>query len=160
MLFIVILALVGVAFIALEVLLPGMVLGIAGGICSVASLVLCYTSEDLAGMGFAGRSLVAATVLIVSLVLIGLWLKYFHLTGFGSRFVLTPDIDSKIQTADDTLLGVTGIAKTDLRPSGRVSIEGLPKTCDVIAENGFIESGSSIEVIKIDGRRVFVRAVS
>ena len=159
MLLVAILAIAGVILIDLEIILPGMILGVAGAISLLAALVLVFTTGDLDGLSFAMRSLVALGVLLGSLSLVGLWLKYFDRTSLGSRLVLDPDIDAKIPTADSSLVGVSGLAKTDLRPSGRVEIPGLPKSCDVIAEGGFIEGGSAIEVVKIDGRRVIVRAV-
>jgi len=160
MVLIVILALAGVLFIALEVILPGMVLGIAGGIAIATSLVMTFTTSDLEGMSFGLRTLIAAGILLGSLTVIGIWLKYFDRTSIGRRLVLGSEIDGKVPMGDDSLVGTTGIAKTDLRPSGRVEIPGLSKSCDVIAETGFIERGSTIEVVKVDGRRIVVRGVS
>ncbi len=156
---ILILALAGVLFICLEIILPGMVLGIAGGVASVAAIVLCFTTDDLAGLGFIGRALVASGITLASLTLIGLWLKYFDRFSFGRKLILGPEIDAKLPLGDASLLGAQGIAHSDLRPTGRASVEGVPKTCDIIAESGFIPGGSAIEVVKVQGRRVLVRAL-
>jgi membrane protein implicated in regulation of membrane protease activity len=47
-----------------------------------------------------------------------------------------------------------------LKPTGKVKIEGLPDTCYVLAENGFIEAGSTIKIIQVDGRTVTVRQIT
>jgi len=158
MVFILILALASVIFICLEIILPGMVLGIAGIVALVASLTLTFSTGDLDGMGFGGRALIASCILFVCLALIALWLKYFDRTPLGRKLVLRTSGKTYMANADpELLLGAKGESLTDLRPTGKVAIDGLPKTCYVIAETGFIEAGSKIEIIKIDGRRVLVR---
>ncbi len=161
MVLIILLALAGVVLISLEVILPGMILGLAGGAAIISSLAMTFASEELASLSFGGRALVAACLLLGCLLLIGLWLKYFDRTALGSKLVLGPSSDAKVvDTAPKQLLGVSGTALTDLRPSGKVRVEGLPKSCDIVAESGFIEAGSAIEVVKVEGRRVVVRATS
>lgn len=158
---IIFLALAGAIFICLEIILPGMILGIGGFIAIAASLVMTFTTDDLAGLSGGGRALVAACILLGCLIIIGLWLKYFDRTAIGRKLVLGSGGVAKIDYADaEQLLGIKGTALTDLRPSGRVKMDGLPKTCDVIAETGFIESGSEIVVVKVEGRRVLVRQSS
>lgn len=155
---IILLALAGIVLISLEIILPGMILGIVGGIAIIAAIALTFGTAELDSLGMAGRILVATAILFSCMMSIGLWLKYFDRLPFCRRLVLT--LANKDKVAGNEIaeyLGCKGIALTDLRPSGRVEIKGLPKTCDIIAETGFIESGSSIEVIKVDGRRVLVR---
>ena len=157
---ILVLALAGVIFICLEVILPGMILGAGGIVAIVAAIVLTYSTDDLGGMSFGGRTLIASAIFIGCSALVGLWLKYFDRTALGKKLVLAPGSDGKIDVGDAAeMLGLRGTALTDLRPSGRVKLDGVPKTCDIIAETGFIESGNDIEVVKVDGRRVIVRIV-
>ena len=160
---VILLALAGVIFISLEIILPGMILGIIGALSSLAALYIVFTTDDLPSffLGPGGRFLLASIILLLSVTMIGLWLKYFDRVPIGKNLILKTSSDGKIGYAEDgELLGIRGTAVTDLRPSGKVKIEGLPKTCDVIAEGGFIESGANIEIIKVDGRRVLVRQVT
>jgi len=158
---IIILALAGIVLICLELILPGMILGLAGIIALVSAIMLSFSSTELESFGLSGRALVAASILFASMLIIGTWLKYFDRVPIGRGLVLTQQ--NKDQTAGhgaSKYLGLQGSALTDLRPSGKVAIKGLPKTCDIIAETGFIESGSDIEVIKTDGRRIIVRKIA
>lgn len=158
---ILLLALVGVAFICLEMILPGMILGIAGFIILIASLVLTFTTEDLYGMGTSSRLLVAALISLGALILIGVWMKYFDRTGLGRKLVLAPAIDHKLGHSDPAaLLNAEGTAKTDLRPAGRATITGQKRSVDVIAEGGLIEAGTEIRVVKVEGSKVVVRKSS
>ena len=53
------------------------------------------------------------------------------------------------------LRGAAGTALTDLRPAGRATLEGL--AIDVTSEGGFVERGTAVRVVRIEGNRVFVR---
>ena len=158
---IIILALAGIVLICLELILPGMILGLAGIIALVSAIMLSFSSQELESFGLSGRALVAASILFASMLIIGIWLKYFDRVPIGRGLVLTQQNKDQIAGHEASkYLGLQGNALTDLRPSGKVEIKGLPKTCDIIAETGFIESGSDIEVIKTDGRRIIVRKIA
>jgi membrane-bound serine protease (ClpP class) len=53
------------------------------------------------------------------------------------------------------LVGKTGETTTKLRPAGIAIIDG--RRVDVVTEGEFIESGKTVEVIKVEGNRVLVR---
>ena len=55
----------------------------------------------------------------------------------------------------ETLDGLTGIADTDLHPSGWVIIG--EQRVFVVSEGGFIDQGKEITVLSVDGNRVLVR---
>jgi membrane-bound serine protease (ClpP class) len=52
------------------------------------------------------------------------------------------------------LVGAPGTAHTDLRPAGIAEIEG--KRIDVVSDGGFLERGTPIRVVAVDGPRVVV----
>ena len=54
------------------------------------------------------------------------------------------------------LLGKKGTAITDLRPSGAGDFDGV--RFDVVTEGGYIERGTEIEIIKVKGSRLVVKA--
>jgi len=160
MILIILLALAGIVLICLEIILPGMILGLAGIIALISSITLTFSSAELESLGMPGRTLTAASILFAATFVIGMWLKYFDRIPGSRALVLTRKNKDKVagkETAE--CLGSRGIALTDLRPSGKVKISGLPKACDIVAETGFIEGGSSIEIIKVDGRRILVRKI-
>ncbi len=53
--------------------------------------------------------------------------------------------------------GMTGSAKTMLRPSGKADFGGHP--VDVVTEGGFIEVGATVRIVLVEGARVVVEAV-
>jgi membrane-bound serine protease (ClpP class) len=48
-----------------------------------------------------------------------------------------------------------GLALSILRPSGKALIED--RRADVIAEGTWIEQGAAIEIVKVEGNRIYVR---
>ncbi len=54
------------------------------------------------------------------------------------------------------VIGSTGVAESDLRPSGKILLED--QLVDVITEGDYVDSGAEVEVIKIEGNRIIVRA--
>ena len=161
--FVIILALAGIIFISLEVILPGMIMGILGVILCFSSIVTAFTADDLpsAFLGFGGRFLLSTIILLVTVISVGTWLKYFDRLPLAKGLVLKSSSDGKIESlGNKEIIGTTGQAVSDLKPTGNVKIEGLPDTCYVHAENGFIEAGSIIKIIQVDGRKVTVRQIT
>ncbi len=52
-------------------------------------------------------------------------------------------------------VGELGVAESDLRPSGKVMIDG--GLLDVVTEGDYVSAGTPVEIIKIEGNRVIVR---
>jgi membrane-bound serine protease (ClpP class) len=79
---------------------------------------------------------------------------------FGRQLVLETDMDSEEGYAsaparDRLQLGLTGVARSPLRPAGVADINGA--RVDVVSEGAFIEAGAVIEVTRVDGNRIVVR---
>ena len=89
----------------------------------------------------AGATLMAVTVLRSKLVRKRLILDTHLTPGCGTE---SQDLAP--------LLGKTGVAATDLRPAGIAIIE--ESRVDVVSEGGYIDRGTKITVIAIDGPRV------
>ena len=52
------------------------------------------------------------------------------------------------------LVGQTGVAATDLRPSGKARIDGV--IVDVVSLHAYIRAGTPVEVTEVEGVRVVV----
>jgi len=145
------LILVGAALLLLETVLPGMIAGIAGFGCLVAGVVVAYLNFD-----------VRTANLVFLAVVVGLiagalcWFKFFPQSRFAKLFISQRTVGD-IGTEKPELLHQTGTAFTSLRPSGTAVING--KRIDVVTEGPFIERGSPIKVVEVEGARVVVRAV-
>lgn len=156
--------LLGVGLIALGVevfLLPGF------GVAGVLGIVLIAASVLLALIGAAPTGadvLQAAAVLTAALVVTGAvlfgWLRHLpnstrwsglflrHSTQASEGFISAPQREE--------LVGRTGVALTDLRPSGTAVFD--EERLDVVTEGEFVKSGSAVTVLQSDGYRHVVRA--
>ena len=158
---VIILAVAGVLMVAMEVIMPGGILGVGGTIAIIASVVIVGVSQsdDIVALGTGGRFALGAGIIVGSAVFLVLWLKYFTHAGFVKRHLLETQIDEKTHAGGyEELLGQAGTAETDLRPSGKARIDGRKR--DVLAESGLIERGTAVKVVKVEGSRVVVRASS
>lgn len=160
----VLLALTGLMLILVEVfIIPGF--GIIGGLGILAlgaALVL-----SLVGAGATFGALLYATGQIgfslgIAIFLGIVFLKFLPKMPFGRAFVLDSILDGKAgflsePPADLTLLEQVGVAHSTLRPAGIAEING--HRIDVISEGEFIEAGTPIKVVRVDGNRVVVDTI-
>ena len=139
----------GVVLLLLETVLPGMIAGIAGFGCLVAGVAFGYVEFGLRTGNW-----------ILFAVIAGLtggfcaWIKFFPDSPMGRVLVSQREVGS-IGTDQPELLHQTGVAHSNLRPSGTAIIGG--KRVDVVTEGGMIERGTAIKVVGIEGLRVVVR---
>ena len=59
-----------------------------------------------------------------------------------------------VESAQKELIGKTGIASTNLRPSGKVDIDD--ESYDAKSEIGFIEKGQKVKVIDYRSGQIYV----
>jgi membrane-bound serine protease (ClpP class) len=162
--------LVGVILLLIEIfLIPGFGLtGVSGIICIVVALLFAMLDWQ-PGHGLPGTEqlfrpiAVVAAGIIGSLVALALVAKVMPHTPGVSRMFLAMAMDKKhgydpsgLSVTGAALLGQTGIARTDLRPAGKIIIDG--KLLDVITEGGYIECGARVRVISTDSNRIIVDA--
>ncbi|MGJ8697933.1 MAG: NfeD family protein [Verrucomicrobiaceae bacterium] len=60
------------------------------------------------------------------------------------------------EEASGPRIGMTGVATTDLHPSGKAEIDGV--VLDVVVESGFIGKGEAVRIVKEDGMGVVVKS--
>lgn len=143
------LILVGAALLLLETVLPGMVAGVLGVLCLGAGVVMGY-----ANFGMRAGNLILLAVgsgLVIGTLY---WIKYFPNSSIAKVFVSQGTIGD-LGVEKPELLNQTGVAFTNLRPSGTALING--QRVDVLTEGAMIERGTPIRVVAIEGMRVVVR---
>ena len=141
---------VGLALLFFEILLPGLILGTCALLTLAASVFVAYTEteEILYGHLFLGITVVSITSTVIWFI------KYFPSTKMGRQLASTSTVgDLGIDFTD--LINQTGIAYTDLRPSGKATIGD--QRLNVVTEGSFIEKDNSVKVIAVEGNRVVVR---
>lgn len=138
-----------------ELILPGAVLGLLGCTALLAAVVAGF-----AAFGAKNGLISAFGLLIGGSLFLFLWVKYCPGSFFGKWFTLQEsgkDFKSFDDEGQSVLVGKTGVAHSDLRPSGIALIDG--KRIDVISEAGFIARDRTIKVILAQGPRIVVREV-
>jgi len=159
--------LIGIVLLLLEVfVIPGFgVAGILGIIFIVGGLALSMVLNDFFDFNVTGSEQLTTAVIIVlfamvaSIVISVLLGKSIMKTPVFRRLVLEDEQRSDqgyvsgIQSAG--ILGKEGFAKTDMRPSGKIEIDGV--WYDAVALDGYLEKGTPVYVEKHENYNVFVR---
>ncbi len=152
------LALVGVLLILFELhVLPGH--GIAmtlGVLILVAAVLLAF-----GGLEFIVGGLQALAVAIVlSAVTFALLQRVLPENAFVKRltFAGTQGPDYVASLDHRQLLGASGTALSFLRPAGVATFNGV--RADVLTEGDFVPAGTPVRVTRVEGARIFVRALS
>jgi membrane-bound serine protease (ClpP class) len=87
--------------------------------------------------------------------------KYLPKTSAFSRLILSQSEKAEegfvSYPSEKELLGKEGIAYTTLRPGGTAEIDG--RRIDVIADAEYIDRGTKIRVLRVEGIKVVVTAV-
>lgn len=153
---VILLFLLGIILLAVEAfLIPGFgVVGIMGIFSIGGSIVLSYatSSQGLAALGIA---------LIWTLFLVSVAFQYLKKSGFFKRIVLQTTLSGEegysAVPVYHKYLGASGKVVSPLRPSGVVEFEDGERM-DVVSEGLFINTGETVKVVKVEGRRIVVRA--
>jgi membrane-bound serine protease (ClpP class) len=158
--------LLGLGAIALAVevfVLPGFgVAGVVGTLAIVASMVLAMMGARPSTGDLAQALAVLGASLFITMAVIYAWLRHLPNSGRFSGLLLRGSVHKSqgFVSAPNRgdLIGLDGVAVTDLRPSGtaRVGQERI----DVVTEGEYVPQGSRVQVVQSDGYRHVVRAVS
>ena len=149
---------IGIGLLLLEVfVIPGFgVAGISGLILTFGSIIFIFGS-------FYDPSVAVFWVSAAFIVTIGLAIVLFYTlpkTSTVQKFVLSTSENKELGYSahpDDRseYVGKTGKTLTPLRPVGAAMIDG--KRVDVVTEGELIERDTQIEVIRVEGNKIFVK---
>ncbi len=138
---------VGLILIALEMFVPGGLVGTIGFISCVAAIYFAFQVSTVAGI-----------VGIVIVVLATPVAIYSGLKRASLKTALRKEAGAVSTPPDPALpVGMEGVARTVLRPSGMATIGG--KRVNVVTRGEMIPRNSKIEIIEVEGGRVVVKAV-
>jgi len=153
---VVLLFVLGLVLLLLEVLvIPGFGIAGIGGLAAVfASLYLSFPD---AASAFTAIGLSTIATVVFGIVL----LRRVPKTGIWRRIALETKLEDVGVPGDDpndpvVKVGASGQALTPLRPSGTVEIGGV--RVDAVSEGEYIPAGTMVQVVKVVGGRVTVRA--
>lgn len=146
----IVLYIIGVGAVITEMFIPGVIIGICGAACMIASIVLAYYDNHI----ILGRVLLICGFFLTPILLI-IWYKVF-----STKFSINAD-EKGFSSADESLkdlISAEGVAITSLHPSGIIMING--KRVDVVTSGSMIEKNTKVKVIEVEGNRVVVKPVS
>ncbi len=155
MLWIIFLLVIGLLLLCVEIFIPGGIVGTLGGICLLGSIVMAFTERG-ATFGFYWT----AGVVLLTLLALFVSIKILPRSPAGKRLFLGSS-EAGFSAGEEGLaswVGKKGKALTTLRPAGMSEIEG--KRVDVVTGGEYLSRGTEVEVIRVDGNRVVVRAVA
>lgn len=144
----------GLILIALEIIVPGGILGAFGVIALLGAIAIGFVA-----FGPQGGLIAAVAVMLFSALILAIWLKLFPRTRMGKVLTLQKDGSSfkTDPTTPSPFLGKEGVAVSNLQLSGIANIEG--RRTDVVAESSFIPAGARVKVVKVEGHRIVVREI-
>lgn len=148
---IVLLFAIGTVLFFFEVIVPGAILGILGGLAMLAGCVLAFIEYGPNGGLLA--ALAAATILGICLYV---ELRILPRTRAGRRMFLDASLQARSQppVADPAVVGRTCEAITPLAPTGFVTLDG--RKFEAFSQSGFVEKGEKLTVAAVDNFRLIV----
>lgn len=152
MTWIILLFVLGLLFIAVEVIIPGGILGAIGGLMMFGGCFMAFTEFGTVG-GFI--AIVAALGLSISTIYFEF--KILPKTAIGRRAFLTKEVTGVSAAFGEearALIGKSAEALTMLSPSGYIDIDG--KRYEAFCQSGQIPAGTPLEVIGADSFRLIV----
>lgn len=155
---------VGILLILVEIfVLPGFgVAGISGIILLGMGLIFSmldnywFNFENVHIPDLSTSLLVVLSGFLLSFLVIIFLSTQIGRKGMFRKIALDADLSASesADLSEDDLVGQTGTAMTDLRPSGKVIVNN--EVYDAVSNLGYIESGQSVKVIKYENMQLYV----
>ncbi len=158
---------VGLILIIIEIFVtPGsIVIGAAGILFTISGLALALVRNIGFNFDYVPSGALAFAFLLVT---VAMAMPLIFIVAFGKTIFTSPafkrmsDVGEMKQSKGfsirdhslQKLVGQTGIAVTNLRPAGRVEIDG--EQHDSISDSGFIEIGSEVKVLRVQSKYLTV----
>ena len=151
--------LIGIGLMVLEAFMPGFGLpGISGIILEVVAVALTWMNHGpVAALGM--------TLIILSILAIAISMSLRSAANgklSRSKMVLNDTESNEAgyrSTEDlDVFLGKEGVTTTVLRPTGMAEFDGV--RLNVVSEGEFIQSGTRVQIVRVEGSRILVRTIA
>jgi membrane-bound serine protease (ClpP class) len=159
----ILLVFVGLVLLAVELfLIPGFgITGILGILALIAGLTLSLVGAGATAEIVVGAITRVAVSLLVALAASVVLLRFLPKLPFGRQLILHTGLGADTGYAsapesDRQWLGTQGTAVSPLRPAGIADIDG--KRVDVVSQGEWIDAGTPITVIRVDGNRIVVQS--
>lgn len=153
--------LIGIVLCCIECFIPGFgVFGITGIVFSLFSVVFTL----IMGGQYAWIQclyMICITVIILTTVIL-ISVRSAKVGLISKSPLINTDVDLPQNYAENShnyayLVGKTGVAETILKPVGKVRIDD--ETYQVATDGEYIEKGTEVSVVKVDGSTIMVKKI-
>lgn len=142
----------GLVLVMAEVLFPSFgILSVLATAAFVAAVVLAFRQDQETGVTFVVAIALGAPVMVLA------GMKLFPKSPMGRRMIapgLSFASSASLDPRDLELVGASGTAETNCRPSGVGRLQG--RRVSVVTRGEFIAKGEPIQVVEVQGNRVVV----
>lgn len=142
----------GIILLAFEVVMPGAILGIAGGIAMLAGVIIAF-----ADYGFSGGVLACAAALLLTAIALYIEFSLLPNSRLAKSLSMTATVSGTSQPAlaeRKNVIGRQAVAITALAPSGYVELDG--QRYEAFARHGHTQAGERLDIIDVDNFRLIV----
>jgi len=144
---------IGLFLLAAEVLVPGGILGITGGLTLLTGCVVSFIE-----LGASGGLVAVVVAMIAAFLVFFIQFKLLPKTRVGKRFFLSREISASAAALEHDardLIGKAALSATVLSPSGYVTIDG--KRYEAVAQSGQIAPGTELKVVDVNHFQLIVK---
>ena len=142
----------GILLLVVEVIVPGGILGVIGGLLMLGGSVLAFVQY-----GTGGGTLAVTLALALALLALFIEIRVLPKTRLGKRAFLTSQVTGVSAAFGEearALIGESAEALTMLSPSGYVRVDG--RRYEAFCQSGQVPVGAALEVIGADNFRLIV----
>ena len=149
---------VGIGLLVLEAFMPGFGLpGISGIVLEIVAIVITWCNHG--PMAALGMTLVILSIIAIA---ISVSLRSAAKGKLSKSKIILHDAETDAAgyraTEDmEVFLGREGVTTTVLRPTGIAEFDGV--RLNVVSEGDFVQSGTPVQIIRVDGGRILVRTI-
>lgn len=146
---------VGIVLVAVEILVPGGLLGALAGLCLLAAVVMAFVE-----FGSAGGVLASGAALLIAIGLLYFEFVVLPRTKLAKKFSMTETVAGRSQpelAERAVVIGREAVAATTLAPSGYVELDG--RRYEAFCQSGHVAAGARLRVVEIDTFRLVVTQI-
>ena len=145
----------GIILLALEVVTPGPLCGIAGCVCMVLGVINAFGLFGPVGGALAVVIALAALAAVI-------YLEFFWLprSRLARKFTMDTTLHATSQpppAKSEEVIGLEAVAETTLAPGGYVRIED--RRYEAFCRSGHVEAGARLRVVGLDSFRLIVARI-
>jgi membrane-bound serine protease (ClpP class) len=146
---------IGVALVAIEIVVPGGLLGILGGLSLVGGVTAAFVEY-----GGGGGALATGAALVILTITLYLEFVFLPKTRLARKFSMTDTVAGRSQpdvAVRGAVLDREAMAVTTLSPTGYVELDG--RRYEAFSRSGYAVAGSRMRVVDMDNFRLVVTQI-